>query len=356
MARPGFVQGSRDSVEARALGATDAVRFTAAVALVLTLALMVCLMLAPRSHAAILAEETDHDLGFVYRDEPQQMTFPVRNVSGDTLHIYSVEPSCDCTTAQVVPEALPPNTQGNLLVFFDPMGYEGRGKVKESVRLHTSDRQTPEVLFTFAIEVGVGPEPEPRSLTFGQVAKGRSDTLRVTIRPGKTAPLKIVGARSDSDRISAKQMGKTAEGLEQVAVAVTNKSGGGQLAGFVTLETADTLKPEIRIPVTASLLGNISAMPDIVAFGPTLPGRALTQTVRVFSTTGLKFGVAAVTSSIEQLAFDVKPAAEGGHEITIKVKDGAAPGRVTGEIKVATDRPDEPPLTIRVTGHVRSGK
>ncbi|MFZ1948218.1 MAG: DUF1573 domain-containing protein [bacterium] len=327
-----------------------------ALALALALSLALSLALAPQAGAAVLAEETDIDLGFIYRDEPQQMTFPIRNVSGDTLHIFSIEPSCDCTTAQVVPEALPPQAQGNLLVFFDPMGYEGRGKVKESVRLHTSDRQTPEVLFTFAIEVGVGPEPEPRSLTFGQVAKGDSDTLRVTIRPGKSGPLKIVGARGDSDKIAVKQLARTPEGLEQVAVAVTNKAGGGQLAGFVTLETADTLKPEIRIPVTASLLGNISVMPDVIAFGPTLPGKALTQTVRVFSTTGLKFGVASVTSSLEQIAFEVKPAADGSHEITIKVKDGAAPGRVTGEIKVAVDRPDEPPLTVKVTGHVRSVK
>jgi hypothetical protein len=352
MVRPGSVLRIPSPVKA--------LTFAPALGLVLAWAIALpvglSMALAPQADAAILAEETGIDLGFIYRDEPQQMTFPIRNVSGDTLHIFSIEPSCDCTTAQVVPEVLPPQAEGKVLVFFDPMGYEGRGKVKESVRLHTSDRQTPEVLFAFAIEVGVGPEPEPRSLAFGQVAKGDSDTLRVTIRPGKTGPLKIVGARSDNDRIAVKQLAKTAEGLEQVAVAVANKAGGGQLAGFVTLETADTLKHEIRIPVTASLLGNVSVMPDVIAFGPTLPGKALTQTVRVFSTTGLKFGVAAVTSTVEQLAFDVKPSSEGGHEITIRVKDGAAPGRVTGEIKVAVDRPDEPPLTVRVTGHVRSAK
>jgi hypothetical protein len=322
-----------------------------------TLAFALCSLaiLTSPSAGTILAEQTDLDLGLVYRDEPQEMAFPIRNVSRDSLHILTLEPSCDCTTARVEPGVVPPDATAEVCIFFDPMGYEGRGKVTESVKMITSDPKTPEVLFTFAIEVLVGPEPEPRSLAFGVIAKGSADTVEVTVRPGKSAPLRVTGVRAGDSRISVTRAGRTAEGAEQLSVSVGNASGGGQLASFITIETSDTLKPEIRVPVTASLVGNIALEPDVVAFGPTLPGKAIAQTLRVYSPVGLAFKVASVTSAIAQLEFEVAPA-ERGYSIVIKVKDGAAAGRVTGEIAVTTDRPGEPPLTAKVTGHVRSVK
>ena len=319
-------------------------------------ALLAFMLAAGPSLASVIAESTDVDRGFVYRDEPQKMVFPIRNVSADSLHIFSIEPSCDCTTAEVVPEVVPPAGDGQVVVFFDPMGYEGRGKVKESVLVLVSDRQTPELLFTFAIEVGIGPEPEPRSLAFGKIAKGAADTLRVVVHPGKSRPLAILGAASDNAAIVAKDLGKTGEGEEWVDVAVANKSGGGQLAGFVTLKTDDSLKPEIRIPVTASLPGDVAVDPDVIVFGPTLPGAVVGQNLHVFSPANLKFRITGVTSSVPQLAFEVAPSSAGGYEVSIKVKSDAAPGRVMGEITIATDLTGEPPLEVKATGHVRSSQ
>jgi hypothetical protein len=219
----------------------------------------------------------------------------------------------------------------------------------------TSDSKTPELLFTFAIEVLIGPEPEPRSLAFGVLAKNSADTLKVVVRPGKSAPLQVRGARGGDPRVAVTRAGRTADGSEELAVIVANPSGGGQLASFITIETSDTLKPEIRVPVTASLVGNIALEPDVIAFGPTLPGKAVAQALRVYSPVGLVFKVASVTSTVADLDFEVTPA-DKGYTVAIKVKDGAPAGRVTGEIIIKTDRQDEPPLTAKVTGHVRSVK
>lgn len=305
--------------------------------------------------ASVGAEKTDIDLGFIYRDEPQKMVFPIRNASPDSLHILSIEPSCDCTTAQVVPEVVAPKADGQVLIFFDPMGYEGRGKVQESVRLFTSDTKTPELLFTFAIEVGIGPEPEPRSLALGRIPKGAADTLKIVVHPGKSRPLKILGVSADNAAIGVKDLGKSGEG-EEIAVSVANKTGGGQLTGFVSLRTDDSLKPEIRVPVTASLPGDVAVEPDVVVFGPTLPGVAVGQSLHVFSPANLKFSITNVASSAEQLSFEVKPSAAGGYDVAIKVKPDAAAGRVMGEITITTDRTGEPPVEVKVTGHVRSSQ
>lgn len=319
------------------------------------LVVLASVAIGTEASGAILAEMTDLDLGLIYRDEPQEMVFPLQNLSGDTLHIVSVEPSCDCTTAQVIPDAVPPQAKAEVRVFFDPAGYEGRGRVTESVRLYTTDKKSPEVLFNFSVEVLIGPEPEPRSLAFGKIAKGRSDTLVVLVRPGKTTGLRITGVSSDNDRLRVTRAGRTPEGAEQLAVIIANTSGGGQVAGFVAIATDDSLKPEIRVPVTASLLGDISVEPDVIAFGPTLPGKAIPQTVRIDSPAGLKFAIAGVTSTPDCFDFDLKPAGPG-YELSMKIKQSAPPGRVTGEIAIRTDRKDDQPLLVKITGHVRSAK
>jgi hypothetical protein len=323
---------------------------------------LVVTVLAAGSYGAVVTEGTDVDLGLVYRDEPQKMVFPLLNASPDSLRMLSIQPSCDCTTAQVVPSVIPPQAKGEVVVFFDPKGYEGRGKVKESVKLFTSDRMNPEILLTFEIEVSTGPEPEPRSLAFGKVAKGASDTLRLAVCPaksdpsGKPVPLKLVGTRSGDNRVTIVPAGKNTNGADEFLVVVSNKSGGGEISSFVTVETSDTLKSEIRVPVTASLLGDIVAEPGVIAFGPTLPGKYLQQTVKVSSPGSTTFKLASVESSISQLEFEVAELQGSSYEVKIKVKNGAPAGRVMGSITIKTDRPGEAPLEVRVAGYVRSSQ
>jgi hypothetical protein len=324
-------------------------------------AVLLVWLLCGGAQAAVMVENTDVDLGYVYRDEPQKMVFPLANASGDSLRILLIEPSCDCTTAQVVPPVVPPGGKGEVVVFFDPKGYETRGRVTESVKVHTSDRATPEILLTFAIEVGIGPEPEPRSLAFGRVAKGTSDTLAVAVCPAKSAagrvsPLRLVGMKSGDGRIKVLPGGKDSTGADRVLVVVANASGGGEVSSFVTIATSDSLKPELRIPVTASLPGDIAVEPGVIAFGPTLPGSYLQQTVRISSPDGAKFKIEGVTSSLAQLEFEVLPLAGGAYELKIKVKAGAAAGRVMGDLKIKTDRPGEAPLEVKLAGYVRSSK
>jgi hypothetical protein len=317
---------------------------------------------APAAYTSIFVEQPDVNLGFVYRDQPQEMTFVIENLSGDTLRILAVEPSCDCTTARVIPEAIGPQGKAEAHVFFDPRGYETKGKVKEGVNLITSDHKTPEVSLTFTVEVGIGPEPEPRALDFGKVAPGASDTLSLMLHPGidkptgRPMPLAVTGAASDNDRVTVKQKGKTGAGGYEFAVMIANPAGGGQVAGFVTLETSDSTRGAIRIPVAAVLAGGISVEPGVLAFGPTLPGKYLQQTLRVSSSSAAGFKIANVSCSADQLDFEVKPLAQNAYELRIKVKEGARPGRVMGEIRIQTDLAGEPAAQVKVTGHVRSPK
>jgi hypothetical protein len=315
---------------------------------------VLCLALPLAANAAVRVPRSEIDLGRVYRDEPRKIVFELVNASDDSLHILDIEPSCDCTTAQIVPSPIPPGGEGKVLAFFDPMGYEGRGRIEEYLRLTTSDLQDPEIMLVYFAEVTVGPEPEPRALKFGRICSGESDTMDVFLAPGQEESLKVLDAYSDTACVLVEWAGTDSEGRRDFRVIATNNEACGRVATFVTLVTSDSLRPTIRIPVTVSLVGRIVADPDMVAFGPTLPGAYVSQAVRVYSREKLPFDIARLLSTIPGLEPEAERLSADSFELKLRVKDGASAGRVSGEIRLETDCPDEPPVLIQVTGYIRS--
>jgi hypothetical protein len=308
------------------------------------------------TQGGVVFDRTEADLGFVYRDEPQQLVYKFENTADETLHIYEIEPSCDCTTGQAVPEAVGPHSEGKILVFFDPMGYEDRGSFREYLRLTTNDPTDTEIMLFFSAEVGVGPEPEPRSLAFGKVCRGESDTLTLVVHPAPDQALDVVEAYSDTACLLVESAGRSPAGIHEFRVITANREGCGRVAGFVTIETTDTIRSKIRVPYTVSMVGRILADPDMVAFGPTLPGAFVARKVRIYSKDGMKFKTPAVSSSSEYIEPVVTPLTEDSCELRLRIREGAPAGRVDGTIRVETDCPDEPPIEIEATGFIRSPK
>ncbi len=321
----------------------------------LKLAAALILFLGPAAQAIVMVEVTEIDQGIIYRDEPQKMVYELKNAASDTLRIYGIEPSCDCTTAEVVPEAMGPGETGRVLVFFDPMGYEGRGRLQEYVRLSTSDAQDSEIMLKFWIEVEIGPEPEPRALQFGTLCRGESDTMQVSVAPAPGRDLEITRAWSDTACVMVEKASPGEGGTQDFRVIACNVEGCGRVATFITFETSDKMRPQLRVPVSVSLMGSIVAEPDVVAFGPTLPGGYVSQVVKIHSPRGKKFKVPEVKSSMEWIVPEVKMTGDSSCELRLKIKEGAPAGQVSGSVSVETDCPDEPPVEIRVNGYIRKG-
>jgi hypothetical protein len=318
-------------------------------------AAVLILLLAPAVHAIVMVEEPEIDLGYTYRDEPQKMVFELKNAASETLYIYGIEPSCDCTTAEVVPGAIGPDQTGRVLVFFDPMGYEGRGPIHEFVRLSTSDAQDSEIMLKFSVEIGIGPEPEPRAIQFGSLCKAESDTLSLSILPAPGTELKIADARSDTACVSVERAGTDEAGRHEFKVIACNVEGCGRIATFITFDTSDTLRPRIRVPVSVSMMGSFIAEPDIVAFGPTLPGSYVSQVVKIHSPRGKTFTAPVVTTTIAGLHPEISMTGDACCELRLKIAEDAPPGQVSGSVMVETDCPDEPPVEIKVNGYIRKG-
>ncbi|MGQ9604131.1 MAG: DUF1573 domain-containing protein [bacterium] len=302
--------------------------------------------------ADLVLETSQVDLGYIYRDEPQQIVFSFENPSEDSTYFFDMEFSCDCTTAEIVPNPVPPNQTGKIVAYFDPMGYEKKGSFAEFIRVKTSDPGTPELFVRFSGKVGIGPEPDPRSLTFGTLCKGESDTLKLVIQMPPGSDTKVVKAYTDTGCVIVEKSDMKKEAC-QFDVIATNRVGCGKFAGFLTVVTTDPLREEIRIPVIATFTGSIVIEPEVFVFGPTLAGTYVSQPIKVYSKDGRTFGIKSVSCSVGDLKPEVKQKSPGYYEIMIKIFEDSQPGRVSGVLSIETECPDEPILETEITGYVR---
>jgi hypothetical protein len=320
----------------------------------LSAGLVLGFVLATAAYGDVHWHTSEIDLGSVYRDEPQKMSFGFVNTSDDTVFIYDIEPSCDCTSAQAIPPAVPPHNTGEILAFFDPMGYEGKGRVTEYIRLATSDPLSPEVELYFSIEVGIGPEPEPRALNFGTVCEGESDTLGLVVNPASDRELDILDIESETDCVWVNRVGAPRSAAHEFIVIVCNLDCRGAVSSYINIKTTDPTRETIRVPVTANLAGSIVIEPEVIAFGATLPGKQVAQSARIYCTQGSKFMVSKVTCTANPVECSVALAEGNVYELTMEIKEDAPAGRVAGEIIIETDCESQPVLTAKVTGYVRS--
>jgi hypothetical protein len=305
------------------------------------------------AHGGIEWRFTEVDLGMVYRDEPQKMSFGFVNTSDETVYVFDIEPSCDCSTAQALPPAVPPHSTGEVLVFFDPMGYEGRGRINEYIRLSTSDGEDLDAELRFSVEVTTGPEAEPRAIRFGSICKGESDSTELHVRPGDRRDLEILSVSSESDCVKVVPKRVLADGSQEFTVVACNLDCRGAISTYIDIATNDSIRPEIRVPVTANLMGTITIEPEVIAFGPTLPGKLVAQPVRIYCSEGLPFKITRITCTANSIECSIETADRNAYELKMKIKNDAPAGRVTGQIVVETDCSTQPLITADLTGYVR---
>jgi hypothetical protein len=100
----------------------------------------------------IVVEPASQDLGDVPQ-EPLELAYTVRNEGGSPLRIEKVSVSCDCTTAIVKPDTIPPGGSAELRVTLDPTEDNLYGNLLRVIYLRSNDPAAPEVEVEFRVTI-----------------------------------------------------------------------------------------------------------------------------------------------------------------------------------------------------------
>ena len=164
------------------------------------------------------------DLGVVYNGTVKSAEIKLMNFGKDTLRIFSVQPTCGCTTVRQPKSALAPGESDFAKVEFNSTGY--RGAVTKLVNISTNDPVKPSVMVTLNIEVKEELEPTTKISTIylGTVPIGNTATQQMTFKNITDRTMKIKAVVSKNPNIEVKFQPSTipASGALNVTITVTS--------------------------------------------------------------------------------------------------------------------------------------
>jgi hypothetical protein len=302
---------------------------------------------APR---AVFVEPTHMQLGEVEPGTTQKLEWTLRNDGDAPLLIESITPTCYCTTGKADDKQLAPKASTKIRVTVDPSDFVG--KINKGVEVATNDPATPRQILDVDLTVRPGIAVVPPELDFGSVAAAGSDEKKVDLKAAKERPFQVKSATSDAPWIVIVTEPLQIEERAGTRLFIKVKPGvpPGPFATKVVVETNDTGRPKIEIPIRGTGAGGLVVEPAKLVFDAASSGQEVGSLV-VRGDKGLK--VTGVKSSTPSLEAAVVPQPDGSFKVNVKVASGAKSGRVLSKLFVATSDAAQPELAVPVMGMVK---
>jgi hypothetical protein len=191
------------------------------------------------------------DLGVIYSGMKKQGKIVFTNIGNDTLRIYSVQPSCGCTTVKQPKSILLPFESDVAEVEFNSTGYNG--KVEKHVNITTNDPLSQSISVKFFADVKEELEYINHSslLWLGNVVPGKTTGQGTTLKNVSNHRISIKNVTTSSSSLNVTIDKKTLNPNDTLHVQVTIKSEKlGYGSEHCTLETDSKNQPMVEIKVS----------------------------------------------------------------------------------------------------------
>ncbi|RPI04432.1 MAG: DUF1573 domain-containing protein [Ignavibacteriae bacterium] len=188
------------------------------------------------------------DLGTIYSGMKKQGKIVLRNIGTDTLRIYSVQPSCGCTTVKQPKSFLLPSESDVVELEFNSTGYHGT--VEKHVNIVTNDPLAQNVTVTLSAVVKEDLESISHSslLWLGNIVQGKTLVQNAGYKNISGRRIKINKFTTSSSSISVRLDKKVLNPNDtlQIQVSVKAEKPGYGSESF-TLETDSKNQPRIEM-------------------------------------------------------------------------------------------------------------
>ena len=194
------------------------------------------------------------DLGIIYSGMKKNGKIELMNSGNDTLRIYSVQPSCGCTTIKQPKNILLPFESDIVEVEFNSSGYHG--KVEKHINITTNDPLSANVSVKLIADVKEELESTSHSslLWLGNIGLGKIFVQGTALKNVSDHVIRIKNLTTSSSSINVKIEKKTLNPNDTLQMQVTIKPEKlGYGSDFFTIETDSKNQP--RVEIRASYVG-----------------------------------------------------------------------------------------------------
>lgn len=199
-------------------------------------------------------DKTEIKLGVMYNGESKSAKLVLKNAGTDTLRIFSIQPSCGCTTVKEPKKELAPGQSDVAEVAFNSTGY--RGLVTKLVSITTNDPKSPSVTVTLNAEVREELEPVTHSsvLWLGTIPVGKDFQQSVSFKNISDHPITIKRTTYSSPIMHVKPQQQTVMPSDTLTIQVTvTPDKDGYFNGEMYFETDS--KKQTRVPLRVTFIG-----------------------------------------------------------------------------------------------------
>jgi hypothetical protein len=308
---------------------------------------------------AIRVEPESVDFGNLDQQETSLKEVIVRNAGDEDLVLSEVYSSCPCTLPELDADVVPPGGQTILRINFyskDLQGLEER-----VVEIASNDPARPLLEFPVSVYIRapIFVEPENRSLNFGEVARGETVSKEALLHAQELEALAVTPTMLNRDlftvSVAPDPGGDPAKAV--VRIAVRPEAPAGSFREILRLECSTPGMASIDLELSGKVLSDLRAEPEVANFRFVQPGQALSQTIEVlaeksppdFAVTGAQIDLPGLSAAVEN---------QGGGRARVTITGTALPaddalvqskrGRLKGELKILTNHPEQPELTVKV--------
>jgi len=307
-----------------------------------------CLVIARGGHAApvetpIPKIDCDQPMfDFNARDESETVkhVFTLKNSGKAPLEILSVKPDCGCTLATLSTNRLMPDETATVDVSFALHGR--RGQQHKRIIIESNDpANTLYALYlqgTVTFKLGLDLDYLP----FRTLGVNTATSRVVNLAGSEKDLYPIIAAQSDSPYFRASH---TASNL--TIETVPPLPPGQQARGTITVTTADTNRPPLKIIAFASIVGPVRIQPAEVVFMESEIGRNVFRSLLLFPGTEKQYQVLNVHGPTAGTTATIRNLGAGTYRIDLS-GIMVTPDMATKDIRIETDNERAPVLRVPV--------
>jgi hypothetical protein len=305
--------------------------------------------LTPSSGPDLRVDNYMCDFGTVDEEEGLVHAFTCTNSGNEDLIISKVDSSCGCAVILPSQNIIASGAQATITVAVDTK--RRPGPLAEIVLIQTNDKVTPIVQLNLQATVRPARVPLwPRAVNFGTLQIIESATRELYIARSLDQQLLVDKVVSDNPLISAELVEKNNENNMYV-ISIKLKPGApqGNLNSTLLIYSNHPREPIARIPVSASIIGDISSSVKSIFFGQVKQGSVSCKELTLFTTDEKPFTITKIDSPCSYLNVNTKcGAADKRHVISVSISKQAPTGYTDERIVVHTDNCSQPDIEIPI--------
>ena len=305
----------------------------------------------------ILQGEKIHDFGVISAGTNIIHEFILKNVSQENLLVSDVVSSCNCTTGLTSTKEIRPQDNLQLKVsFMAPMQH---GAVNQDIQVYLaskgSGKQYVPVKLVMKGRLFLPFEVVPDRVFFEKVPFGESRFREINVRKRTEETVSLKGVKTDSEHIQAEVISTpTVDGGTKVGVTLSPNARIGRLKANIVWDYTYRDKPmQLRIPVTAMILGDFQVLPKQIFFGTVPSGKETTKAVILRTVRSKHIQIKSVNVKSEYVRATYVPIVKGKkYKIQAEILKNIPSGTIDDVITIMTDSQIQPKINVPLYAYV----